>query len=328
MPGTQVFSRLNNAFTPGPNPGDFVIPLSPPVTLGPGSYWVSVQAVQNAGPAGQWVWRDRTVTSMNGAAWINPGGGFGLPTCVNWNRRTACVATGTAKPDQVFRLLGSLAPPTLTPTATLTPQRPRRPPRRPQPRRHRRPPHAHADATPTCILGDINCDGVRGHPRLRACGGRTSGQTNCGNPADLDGNCIVDIRDYGIWRQNFGHTAGAAPPGRCASGGWPPHRRARPGPALLGSDQAAAGSRACWPADVLVPPCRWSRWWAGCSGSGGWPGGGRAVRLEESSALARAGVTRATGRRKLKWSLNLWYSIALCASRRPEGVTLRWRNHA
>src|SRR5438067_1421461 len=36
------------------------------------------------------------------------------------------------------------------------------------------------------------------------------GQTNCGNPADLDGNCIVDIRDYGIWRQNFGHTSGAA----------------------------------------------------------------------------------------------------------------------
>ena len=32
-----------------------------------------------------------------------------------------------------------------------------------------------------CILGDINCDG------------------------------IVDIRDYGIWRQNFGHTADAAP---------------------------------------------------------------------------------------------------------------------
>jgi MYXO-CTERM domain-containing protein len=36
------------------------------------------------------------------------------------------------------------------------------------------------------------------------------GQTNCGNPADLNGDCIVDIRDYGIWRANFGHTAGAA----------------------------------------------------------------------------------------------------------------------
>ena len=33
------------------------------------------------------------------------------------------------------------------------------------------------------------------------------GQTNCGNPADLDGNCIVDIRDYGIWRMHFGEVA-------------------------------------------------------------------------------------------------------------------------
>jgi autotransporter-associated beta strand protein len=64
--------------------------------------------------------------------------------------------------------------------------------------------------TPTpCILGDINCDGIvdiRDYGIWRA----NFGQTNCGNPADLDGNCIVDIRDYGIWRANFGHTAGAA----------------------------------------------------------------------------------------------------------------------
>jgi autotransporter-associated beta strand protein len=61
----------------------------------------------------------------------------------------------------------------------------------------------------TCILGDINCDGIvdiRDYGIWRA----NFGQTNCGNPADLDGTCIVDIRDYGIWRQNFGHTAGAA----------------------------------------------------------------------------------------------------------------------
>jgi MYXO-CTERM domain-containing protein/uncharacterized repeat protein (TIGR01451 family) len=63
--------------------------------------------------------------------------------------------------------------------------------------------------TPTCILGDINCDGIvdiQDYGIWR----QNFGQTNCGNPADLDGNCIVDIRDYGIWRANFGHTAGAA----------------------------------------------------------------------------------------------------------------------
>jgi hypothetical protein len=64
--------------------------------------------------------------------------------------------------------------------------------------------------TPTpCILGDINCDGIvdiRDYGLWRA----NFGQTNCGNPADLDANCLVDIRDYGIWRTNFGHTSGAA----------------------------------------------------------------------------------------------------------------------
>jgi hypothetical protein len=69
-----------------------------------------------------------------------------------------------------------------------------------------------ATATPPstgCILADINCDGIvdiRDYGIWR----QNFGATNCGNPADLDGNCIVDIRDYGIWRQNFGHTSGAA----------------------------------------------------------------------------------------------------------------------
>jgi hypothetical protein len=62
----------------------------------------------------------------------------------------------------------------------------------------------------SCILGDINCDGIvdiRDYGVWR----QSFGQTNCGNPADLDGNCIVDIRDYGIWRTNFGHTGPAGP---------------------------------------------------------------------------------------------------------------------
>src|SRR4051794_32252255 len=55
------------------------------------------------------------------------------------------------------------------------------------------------------LLGDINNDGIvdiRDYGIWR----QNFGQTNCGNVADLDGNCLVDIRDYGIWRQNFGQT--------------------------------------------------------------------------------------------------------------------------
>src|SRR3954465_8082191 len=61
-----------------------------------------------------------------------------------------------------------------------------------------------AGQSPT-LLGDINNDGIvdiRDYGIWR----QNFGQTNCGNPADLDGNCIVDVRDYGIWRQNFGQT--------------------------------------------------------------------------------------------------------------------------
>jgi hypothetical protein len=70
-------------------------------------------------------------------------------------------------------------------------------------------------ATNTCLspasglVGDINNDGIvdiRDYGIWR----QNFGQTNCGNPADLNGDCNVDVRDYGIWRANFGLTLGAA----------------------------------------------------------------------------------------------------------------------
>jgi hypothetical protein len=73
---------------------------------------------------------------------------------------------------------------------------------------------------PACILADINCDGIvdiRDYGVWRL----NFGQSNCGNPADLNSDCIVDIQDYGIWRQNFGHTAGGAAPGTAPHGALP-----------------------------------------------------------------------------------------------------------
>src|SRR5262249_30588526 len=74
----------------------------------------------------------------------------------------------------------------------------------PQPPATGQPGVGRAGLSPT-VIGDINNDGIvdiRDYGIWRA----NFGQTNCGNPADLDGNCIVDIRDYGIWRQHFGET--------------------------------------------------------------------------------------------------------------------------
>src|SRR6476660_8150661 len=61
-----------------------------------------------------------------------------------------------------------------------------------------------AGRSPT-LLGDINNDGVvdildYGIWRQQF------GTTGCGNAADLNGDCVVDILDYGIWRQQFGQT--------------------------------------------------------------------------------------------------------------------------
>src|SRR5262249_39277190 len=61
------------------------------------------------------------------------------------------------------------------------------------------------------LLGDINNDGIvdiRDYGLWR----QNFGQTNCGNVADLNVDCIVDIRDYGIWRAQFGQTGPTVTP--------------------------------------------------------------------------------------------------------------------
>jgi hypothetical protein len=102
--------------------------------------------------------------------------------------------------------------------------------------------------TPTRIPGDFNGDGfvdIRDYGMWR----QQFGQANCGNPADADGNCLVDVRDYGLWRLYFGQ---GTPPDRRGGGllpaGLAPAPRGTPGPALLGSDPAAAGGWGVLPA--------------------------------------------------------------------------------
>ena len=67
------------------------------------------------------------------------------------------------------------------------------------------------NATPgTGLLGDINADGIvdiRDYGLWR----QSFGVASCGSAADLNVDCVVDIRDYGVWRQHFGQSASAAP---------------------------------------------------------------------------------------------------------------------
>ena len=107
LPGTVVTTRLNLTFTGG---ASFVVTLDPVVRLGPGRFWISVQANEDFVSAGQWGWVDRSVKSGEGAAWRNPGGGFEV--CPAWGRRSTTCTIDEAAPDQVYRLRGTARSPT------------------------------------------------------------------------------------------------------------------------------------------------------------------------------------------------------------------------
>ena len=57
-------------------------------------------------PGGEWGWTDRTVISNSGAAFRNPGGGFGTPCGTTWGRKTTCIPTSVG--DNLFRLSGTI----------------------------------------------------------------------------------------------------------------------------------------------------------------------------------------------------------------------------
>jgi hypothetical protein len=121
LPGTLTGTYLNLSYTG--TPPDFTIKLTSGI-LDSGPYWISVQAVQNFNPNGQWFWHNRNVSTNYGAAWQNPGDGYGTG-CVTWNRKNACMPDQVS-PDQVFSLRVCVieytptVAPTWTPTATAT----------------------------------------------------------------------------------------------------------------------------------------------------------------------------------------------------------------
>src|SRR5215831_16241538 len=106
FPGTQVYSTTNQPWVQSGT--TFTVNLSPAAVLSPGTYWIEIQANMTFAVGGQWGWTDRTVQSNNGAAWQNPGGGFGI--CITWGRRgdPAGCDIDPGVPDQVYRLVGTM----------------------------------------------------------------------------------------------------------------------------------------------------------------------------------------------------------------------------
>jgi len=130
LPGAAVYSATAQSYVN--NAGVFQVTLTVPAVLGPGTYWVEVQAHMSFTPNGEWGWTNRTVQANNKASWQNPGGGFGppascpapgcpnpCPTCQTWGVRECCTGTGLPQQsDQMFRLIGTLGGGTPTPTPT------------------------------------------------------------------------------------------------------------------------------------------------------------------------------------------------------------------
>src|SRR6266498_1472561 len=117
LPGTQVYSILNTTVTQVGT--TFTVNLIPAAVLAAGTYWIEIQANMTFVPNGEWGWTDRTVQANNGAAWQNPGGGFGI--CPTWTRKLICVPTAGG-PDQVYRINGTIGGGgTPSPTPTCSP---------------------------------------------------------------------------------------------------------------------------------------------------------------------------------------------------------------
>jgi subtilisin-like proprotein convertase family protein len=127
LPGAVAATAANSTISTDVA-GDFTITLSSPAVLAPGTYWVSVQANMNFTPTGQWFWDNRSVIANSGAAWRNPGAGFGVG-CTSFGRKTTCLPTQNG-PDQLFQILGTSAPigggggPTCTFTVTVNDTQP------------------------------------------------------------------------------------------------------------------------------------------------------------------------------------------------------------
>jgi len=87
--------------------GTLSLPISPPMSLTRGTYWISVQANMNfvgAPPSGQWFWELRSVQSGDGSAWQQPGDGAGTG-CTTWDTLTNC--NPALPPDLMFAIDGT-----------------------------------------------------------------------------------------------------------------------------------------------------------------------------------------------------------------------------
>jgi len=109
LPGTMLRSNtIPGNEVAGLGSGTFSIRLAPPFVVGPGRYWVSVQAAMTSSAAVQWVWYESDTQFFNESVWREPGNGLASGCITFMPRKTVCDRpTGTPNPDVLFKLEGT-----------------------------------------------------------------------------------------------------------------------------------------------------------------------------------------------------------------------------
>lgn len=130
LPGSVVTESNSVNFLPYTSTstmGDMTITFPSPVTLGPGKYWMSIEALMDSkndeapvGNAGRWAWGINKVgTDTSPAVLRNPGEGWGAEIpCQTYTPYADCNKPVFAGADQSFQLNGSTSPTPECTTAT------------------------------------------------------------------------------------------------------------------------------------------------------------------------------------------------------------------
>jgi hypothetical protein len=114
LPASLLYSQtVSSGSISGILTGTLGVNLAPPLTLGPGHYWFSVQARQNCTSSfcKHWVWTERTVKSNLESVWQNPPNGIGSGCTTFKPRISVChQPSASVNPDLLFKLSGDLIP--------------------------------------------------------------------------------------------------------------------------------------------------------------------------------------------------------------------------
>jgi len=104
QPGSEIISFMGLAPS-NDDAGVLTFDLPQTVSLGTGTYWLSVQPEMDFFADGRWFWFQNSEQVGNEAHWRNPGDGYGTG-CVDWGTFSDC---GFVNPDSSFQLFGQAA---------------------------------------------------------------------------------------------------------------------------------------------------------------------------------------------------------------------------